>query len=68
MYITAKQSNNSPAQWNAIMSLVGDDGTDLDPSERKFRAESKFHGESPRLNHSISITIGLKCVFSNARV
>ena len=27
------------------MSLVGDDGTDLDHYERNFRAESKFHAE-----------------------
>ena len=39
VYITAKQSNDSPALWNAITSLVGDDGTDLVPSERKFRAD-----------------------------
>ena len=45
VHVTAKQASDSPALWNAIMSLVGDDGTDLDPSERKFRAESKFPAE-----------------------
>ena len=45
VYIAVKQANDSPALWNAIMSLVGDDGTDLDPAERKFRTESKFHAE-----------------------
>ena len=45
VYTAAKQANDSPTLWNAIMSLVGDDGTDLDPAERKFRAESKFHAE-----------------------
>ena len=45
VYVTAKQANDSPTLWNAIMSLVGDDGTDLVPAERKFRAELKFHSE-----------------------
>ena len=45
VYVTAKQANDSPALWNAIMSLVGDDVNDLDPSEQQYRAESKFRVE-----------------------
>ena len=37
------------------MSLVRDDGTDLDPSERNFRAESKFHAE--RMFHTESLNL-----------
>ena len=55
VYIIAKQSNDSPALWNAIMSLVGDDGTDLDPAERKFRAESKFYAERMSQTEALNI-------------
>ena len=61
--VTAKQANDSLALWNALMSLVGADETNLDPSERN----SKVKG-CPRLNHSTLIMIDLKCVFSNSRV
>ena len=44
-YEDVRSEHDCVKLWNMISSVVGDDGTDLDIEERKYRATVKFNNE-----------------------